>query len=283
MMADAFKPCAVDGCNGNAHHSARGSREYCLKHYRKWQKYGDATAGREYSPGEKCSVYDCDAPAKSRGWCPLHYKRWKRNGDPEKRIRRDNAPGQECSVPWCTQGSKKMGLCETHYAYRRANPDRPASEIKPRVSRESWIIEHVGWSSENCLIWPFYRKNNGYGQVTWGERRMIASRAMCIAAHGEPPTPQHEAAHSCGRGHEGCVHPKHLYWATRSENQMDRVAHGTSNRGERHGMAKLTSIDVLGIRAMLPVMSYAKIGRQFGVSRANVGSIARGKIWSWLD
>lgn len=282
-MADNFKPCAVEGCNGNAHSKASGARGWCLKHYRKWQKYGDPNAGREYSPGKICSVESCERPAQSRGWCRLHYKRWKRNGDPRKRVVSENLPGQVCAVKWCNRASKKIGLCETHYAHTRANPDKKLSEIRPRDLCEVWISDHVNWSGEDCLLWPFSRMESGYGQGAWGGVRMVASRAMCIAAHGEPPSKKHEAAHSCGKGREGCVNPRHLYWATRSQNQMDRVQHGTSNRGERHGMAKLNAVDVIGIRQMEGVMSHRAISEYFGVSKSHVSKLIKRESWSWLE
>lgn len=39
-----------------------------------------------------------------------------------------------------------------------------------------------------------------------------------------------------------------LCWGTRSQNEADKVRHGKSNRGSRHGMAKLTESEVLAIR-----------------------------------
>lgn len=41
-MADAFKACSVDGCNGNAARVAEGRRGLCSKHLWYWKQYGDA-------------------------------------------------------------------------------------------------------------------------------------------------------------------------------------------------------------------------------------------------
>jgi hypothetical protein len=54
-----------------------------------------------------------------------------------------------------------------------------------------------------------------------------ATRVMCKLAHGPAPTPKHHAAHSCGKGHEACINPKHLRWATPRENAADAKLHGT--------------------------------------------------------
>lgn len=229
-----------------------------------------------------CAVEGCGRTATSRGWCRMHYKRWKRNGHPEKLVLQMNKPGQKCAVSWCETESKKRGLCETHYARHRANPGLPIEEIEPRQDQEKWVREHSDYVGDKCLIWPFGRSSNGYGTCAYHGTRTTASRAMCVEAHGFPPTEKHQAAHRCGNGHMGCVNPRHLYWADNATNQMDRVAHGTSNRGAAHGMSKLTPVDVLGIRLMVSGQPQRYVAREFGVSQGNVWRIASGKSWAHL-
>lgn len=167
-----------------------------------------------------------------------------------------------------------------------------------------WIIDHSSHVGEGCLIFPFYRHPNGYGVVWVGSgkdrRRAGAHRRMCDEAHGEAPTPAHEAAHSCGKGHEGCVHPKHLRWATRKENAEDAVSHGVvfnphglpgtkkdGHRvvqvGELHGRARLTERDVLSIRARLAEGEKVKdLASTYGVHRSTISLIKSGKNWSHM-
>jgi hypothetical protein len=57
-----------------------------------------------------------------------------------------------------------------------------------------------------------------------------AHRVMCEIAHGPKPAPGFVAAHTCGKGREGCVNPRHLRWASQKENMADKLLHGTSNR-----------------------------------------------------
>lgn len=83
-------------------------------------------------------------------------------------------------------------------------------------------------------------------------------------------------------GSSGCCNPNHLRWATRTENQRDRIEHGTSNRGSRHGLHKLTENDVLQIVELAGTASQAKIGKRFGVSQVTVQAVLSGKRWSWL-
>jgi hypothetical protein len=74
-----------------------------------------------------------------------------------------------------------------------------------------------------------------------------------------------------------------LAYGTNSENQMDRVAHETSNRGRANGHAKLTEDDVLSIFAKRKEgMSMEHIASDLGVSRRTVGMILSGERWGWL-
>src|SRR5690606_12175061 len=89
---------------------------------------------------------------------------------------------------------------------------------------EAWLVAHAGWLDHaRCLKWPFGRSGHGYaGQATVDGVREAAYRHMCRLAHGNSPSSEHQAAHSCGKGHEGCINPNHLRWATPAENQSDR-------------------------------------------------------------
>lgn len=141
----------------------------------------------------------------------------------------------------------------------------------------TFLREHVGYQGDDCLIWPMSRNRNGHGMTTRGNRRIeLAHRIMCELVHGEPPE-GHEAAHSCGRGHEGCVNPRHLSWKTRAENQRDRYVH---NRvPSRVTKRKLTRADVARIREMVGKTTNTEIARQFGITRGTVRQIIKGEIW----
>jgi len=75
-----------------------------------------------------------------------------------------------------------------------------------------------------------------------------------------------------------------LRYDTYSGNQMDRLAHGTDNRGAKHGMAKLTEDAVREIRRLceLPDRNYDAISRQFNLARGYARQIHIGKVWGWL-
>lgn len=105
---------------------------------------------------------------------------------------------------------------------------------------------------------------------------------MCTIAHGAAPTDRHEAAHFCGCGHLGCIHPGHLRWALPIENQADRKRHGTHLFGEIAPWAILTQAQALEILHLSRTMRHRDVAAKFGISRSMVGAIAAGKRWSHL-
>lgn len=139
----------------------------------------------------ECSIEGCESPHRARGWCNSHWLRWRRFGDP-------------------------LG---------KAPERRPG---KPVAYLHEIVFAYEG---DECLIWPFSKDRKGYGQVRFAGKLHIVSRLACQEANGPPPTPKHEAAHSCGNGHLACATKRHLSWKTRTENMADKVMHGTSMRG----------------------------------------------------
>lgn len=76
-----------------------------------------------------------------------------------------------------------------------------------------------------------------------------------------------------------------LEWSTSAENKQHAInVLGSSNRGERHGMVKLTIEKVLIIRTLFEKtkLTHQEIGDIVGAGRANSGLIKLRKTWSWL-
>lgn len=145
-----------------------------------------------------------------------------------------------------------------------------------------WILDHVDHAGDECLPWPFGRNKQGYGFATINGKQGVANREMCRLAHGEPPSPDHDAAHTCRGASSGCINPNHLKWKTRKENMADKRADGTHYAGSRHFMAKLTDKDVAAIRAMVP-FAYGDIKRvaaQYRVSPVTIRRVVTGRAYA---
>jgi hypothetical protein len=181
-----------------------------------------------------------------------------------------------CKIDGCTKPVRSMKMCVSHYSKLRRHGDPLAGRASPG-SAAAWLHQHINYQGSECLIWPF-GKPEGYGKIWISGKLQIVSRLMCEYRHGPPPTQKHQAAHSCGNGHLACVNPRHLRWATRKENEGDKIIHGTHNRGERHGQSKLTESIVLEIRA-IKGLSQQAIASRYGVSRFAIGRIKNKGAW----
>ena len=142
-----------------------------------------------------------------------------------------------------------------------------SQEGEPQRFLDNVALRYAG---EECLLWPFAKSGFGYGQIRKDGRAENVHRIICEAVHGPAPSPDHEVAHTCGKGNLGCVNPSHLEWKTHVANVADTLLHGTRNRGERNGQTKLTEEEVLQIFALKGVLSQSAIAVMFGITRANV-------------
>lgn len=181
-----------------------------------------------------------------------------------------------CSIPGCDKRHEARGFCKTHYARLRRGND-PYQEPKNLYAEHyAYMLEHM---HGDCPKWPFRCNFYGYGVATNGE---FIHRMVCELVNGPPPTPKHEAAHGCGEGSAGCFGAGCLEWKTRAENEADKTIHGTHNRGERHGAARLTKEDVLKIRSLKGSVSQSKLAARYGVAQPYICQIQSRKTWAWL-
>jgi hypothetical protein len=188
----------------------------------------------------------------------------------------------KCSVQGCDRPGEVRGWCRPHYKRWRRHGD-PAAGQQPRGDAQRFVAEAIAHAGDQCLVWPFARSPAGYGIVRFNGRNHVVSRLVCAAVNGSPPSPKHEAAHSCGNGSGGCVNPHHLRWATSAENGQDMVADGTSTRGELNARSKITEEDARKIIALRGVEYQKETALRFGIGVPQVSAIQNGKSWAWLQ
>lgn len=192
------------------------------------------------------------------------------------------ATSRLCSIPNCGKPAVKRGWCSAHY--QRWYHHGPSMRCRTSPGERLNFINEtaVHFQSDECLIWPFYRSRAGYGIVTKDGRKQHASRVVCEIVNGPPPSPDHQAAHLCGKGHLGCVNPRHLSWKTVIENHADKRIHGTVNRGSRNGRAKIKESDIKAIRSLKNKMTTNQVAKMFDIPRGTAWNILNNKSWQWV-
>lgn len=230
-----------------------------------------------------CSIPTCRKPVYGRDLCAAHYQRLRKYGDPlgGAKYQITHKPGGPCGVSGCQKPAKKKGMCIAHYERQRLG--KPSDNPVRVWSHAPWFREHVSHEGDDCLIWPYATNEVGYGSTSYEGRSSYAHRVMCIMAHGEPPSPDHDAAHSCGNGFGGCVNPRHIRWATRQENILDQIEHGTIARGEKKANAVLTENTVRDIRENSGIISVREMADMYGVSIQTIYAVLSRRNWAWVD
>jgi transcriptional regulator with XRE-family HTH domain len=149
--------------------------------------------------------------------------------------------------------------------------------VKGKGKAYRWILKHLNYADDEwCLIWPFSRDKHGRPQINFDGERW-AHRLMCKLVKGEPPTPKHTAAHSCGNGHGGCINPHHLSWKTQAENLEDCRAHGTLVRHHGGNVRRVLPEEVRAIRGARGFQTQAQLAAKFGVSEGTISDIWHGR------
>lgn len=178
-----------------------------------------------------------------------------------------------CSVDRCGKPVSGRGWCSAHYQrwMRHGDPTagramwgEPLAEVKRAVASAV---------PDQCWLWPYGADQHGYGSLQINGRMVKAHRLACEMAHGAPASENLDAAHRCGNPQ--CINPHHLRFATKAVNQADRMEHGTDNRGERHGMAKLSNEKAESIRAAYAAgqTTLNELGQRHGVDQKTIHRI----------
>lgn len=179
-----------------------------------------------------------------------------------------------CSIDGCNAVALCRGWCSRHYERWKLHGDPLAGRTREGEPLE-WLQAHKDWAGDACLIFPYARNDKGYGAVLFDGKVGGAHRAMCHIAHGAAPTPQHVAAHSCGKGTDGCVHPQHLRWATHEDNALDLTLHREAGVAPP-SPSRLTSEQCRSISDLRGKERLKATAARFGISESMVCRIQRG-------
>lgn len=188
---------------------------------------------------------------------------------------------KKCSIDGCDRAFHTKGMCGMHAQRFRRHSKNMITKPPPGTAMKKISFALLA-ETDDCIIWSLFVNHNGYGDIRIDRKTTRAHHLICKMAHGDPPFPKAQAAHSCGN--KLCINKRHIRWASRSENERDKVAHGRSNRGERQGLHKLTEGDVREIRKLWRKgEGSSHISEIFGVAPRTIRDAANRVTWSWLD
>ena len=131
--------------------------------------------------------------------------------------------------------------------------------------------------SDGCTLWSGGCNSNGYGQIGFKSKVLLAHRVSWELYRGEIPDGKC-VLHRCDN--PLCVNPDHLFIGTQLDNMLDRTEKSRAAKGEQHGRSKLTAIEILLIRADNRL--HREIATAYGVNRQSISAIKSRKKWRHL-
>lgn len=134
-----------------------------------------------------------------------------------------------------------------------------------------WIPE----PNSGCSLWFGGIDRRGYGMF-WFDGKTGRATHYALRRAGRPVPAGKMALHSCDN--TSCVNEAHLFVGTAADNHADSRKKRRHCHGERHGEARLTTTDILAIRASAD--GPRAIARQYGMDRTTIQKIRSKKLWA---
>jgi hypothetical protein len=184
-----------------------------------------------------------------------------------------------CSVQGCNSPSDRLGLCTAHYMRARRNGGDPIAGRTPPGAPLAFLREAVQSDTDDCILWPFNTGKVGYGFLKFEDQRNVpAHRAALMLATGQRPDRRLHAAHDPEKCQSKlCVNPKHLRWASPSENERDKFRDGSY----RIHNALFSDEQVRFIRSS--TARGVDLAKMFNTGRAVICSIRKRRTYSRVD
>ena len=135
----------------------------------------------------------------------------------------------------------------------------------------------------DCINWSKSLGHNGYGLTTRNNKTYRAHRLAYCDYHGidHSDIKGMVVRHTCDN--RKCINPEHLVIGTHQDNMDDMKKRNRTAKGEAHGRAKLSEVDIKTIRDRYIRGSkehgLSAIAKDFGVAFQTVSKIVNRHRW----
>ena len=135
----------------------------------------------------------------------------------------------------------------------------------------------------DCINWSKSLGHNGYGITTRNNKTYRAHRLAYCDYHNidHSDIKGMVVRHTCDN--RKCVNPEHLVIGTHQDNMDDMKKRNRTAKGEAHGRAKLSEVDIKTIRDRYirgsKVHGLLAIAKDFGVAFQTVSKIVNRHRW----
>ena len=104
-------------------------------------------------------------------------------------------------------------------------------------------------------------------------------RVVAYAFLPKPKVGQAQVRHIDGNSLNNMV--SNLAWGSQSDNEKDKIAHGTKLRGSDVGNSKLSESDIIQIRIASGPQS--RIAKRYNIAQSTVCKIKARQLWGWVE
>ena len=159
----------------------------------------------------------------------------------------------------------------------------PRQYIRIPISERFWPKVD---KTDTCWLWTGAKNDKGYGQIRSPGRIDFAHRLSWTLERGDIP-PGLSVCHHCDT--PLCVNPDHLFLGTQQDNSRDMGQKGRAGatrhpeivRGERNGRSRLTTAQVVEIRARAQYETRLALANEYRVALGTIYAILARKTWAY--
>ncbi len=124
--------------------------------------------------------------------------------------------------------------------------------------------------------------SQGYPQISLGREKKVLIHTLVLESFIAPRPDNLFARHLNGDKTDNSL--ENLMWDTMSNNQADKIKHGTNNAGTKHYRSKFTEEDIRTIRHLREQgAAYVEIAKRFSVTDGAIKDICYKRNWKCVE